>query len=73
MPDDLAAAVAREADRRRLSVSEIAREALASHLGLSGDSPRELPFAALGASEHRTTARDFEEALDEEWHRDRGR
>jgi hypothetical protein len=73
MPDDLAAAVAREAQRRRLSVSEVAREALASHLGLSGETPRELPFAALGASGHRTTAHDFEEALDAEWARDRDR
>ena len=73
MPDELAVALAREADRRRLSVSELTREALAAHLGLSGDTPRELPFAALGSSGRHSTGRDFEDAFDAEWTRDRGR
>jgi Arc/MetJ-type ribon-helix-helix transcriptional regulator len=73
LPDDLAGALEREARRRRLSVSQITREALAAHLGLGGEKPRRLPFAALGASGHRTTARDLEEILAAEWTRARRR
>lgn len=73
LPDELAIAVEREAHRRRLSVSQIAREALAAHLGLAGEQPRQLPFAALGASGKRTTARDLEELLAAEWTRARHR
>jgi Arc/MetJ-type ribon-helix-helix transcriptional regulator len=67
LPDDIAAALDREAHRRRASVSEVARTALAQHLGLSGDQPRALPFAELGRSGHRTTARDMETLLEQEW------
>jgi len=73
IPDELAAALEREARRRRVPVSQITREALAAHLRLDGAAPRLLPFAALGASGHRTTARDLEEVLDAEWSRARGR
>jgi Arc/MetJ-type ribon-helix-helix transcriptional regulator len=73
LPDELAGALEREAHRRRLSVSEVTREALTAHLGLSTDGPRRIPFAALGASGHRTTARDLEEILATEWTRARGR
>jgi Arc/MetJ-type ribon-helix-helix transcriptional regulator len=73
LPDDLAGALEREARRRRLSVSQVTREALAAHLGLDGDEPRRLPFAALGASGHRTTGRDLEELLAAEWTRARRR
>lgn len=67
LPDDLAAALEREARRRRVSVSEVAREVIAKGLGRSGDEPRHLPFFALGASGHRNTARDMEELLNVEW------
>jgi hypothetical protein len=67
LTDDLAVAVAREDHRRRLSVSEVAREALSAHLGLAGSQPRQLAFAALGASGTHTTARDLEEILADEW------
>jgi hypothetical protein len=67
IPIDLAAALEREARRRRVPVSQVAREALAAHLGLVGNEPRQLPFAALGASGHHTTARDLEEVLAAEW------
>ena len=67
LPDDMASALSREARRRRRSVSEVAREALASHLGLLADTPREIPFAALGGSGHSTTAQDIEELLAREW------
>lgn len=73
IPDELAAALEREARRRRVPVSQVAREALAAHLGLAGEKPRRLPFAALGASGHRTTARDLEEVLAAEWTRARRR
>lgn len=73
LPDELAVAVAREARRRRLSVSQIAREALATYLGLDGGEPRQLPFAALGSSGHHATAREFEDILAAEWTRARDR
>jgi Arc/MetJ-type ribon-helix-helix transcriptional regulator len=74
LPDDLASALAREAQRRNRSVSEITRDALAKHLGLAAGEPRAVPFAGVGRSGHRTTARDMEELLAREWDADaRGR
>lgn len=68
IPDDLAQAAQREARRRYTSVSEIAREALALHLGLAGDR-RSLPFANLGRSGTRHTARRMEDLIAREWRR----
>jgi hypothetical protein len=74
LPDDLAAALAREARRRDLSASEITRDALAKHLGLVAGAPRDVPFAAVGRSGHRNTAREMEALLAQEWDDDaRGR
>jgi predicted transcriptional regulator len=73
LPDDLAAALEREARRRRVSVSHVAREALAERLGSGRRAPREIPFAGIGRSGYHDTARNFEEAFDAEWDRDRGR
>jgi metal-responsive CopG/Arc/MetJ family transcriptional regulator len=70
LPDDLAQAVDREARRRRVSVSEITREALQARLRLEPGQTRELPFAALGRSGHATTARDIEKLLEQEWNDD---
>lgn len=67
LPDDLAQALNREAQRRRASASEVARVALTQYLALEQDQPRELPFADLGRSGHRTTARDMEQLLEQEW------
>jgi predicted transcriptional regulator len=67
LPDDVARALAREARRRNVSASAIARDALASHLGLSAGQPRELPFAAVGRSGQRNTARDMERLIEREW------
>lgn len=67
LPDDLASTLAREARRSHRSASQIVRDALAGHLGLASDTPRELPFAALGRSGHSNTARDMEELLAQEW------
>jgi Arc/MetJ-type ribon-helix-helix transcriptional regulator len=68
LPDELASALAREARRANVSVSEITRAALTKHLGLAADAPRELPFAAVGRSGHRRTARDMEKLIAREWH-----
>jgi hypothetical protein len=67
LPDELAAALERAARRREVSVSEVARSALASHLGLEPGAPREVPFAAVGRSGGGTTARDVERELAREW------
>jgi Arc/MetJ-type ribon-helix-helix transcriptional regulator len=67
LPDDLAAALAREARRRNQSASEITRDALAQHLGMAAGERRDVPFAAVGRSGHRHTARDMEELLAREW------
>ncbi|MGD0455518.1 MAG: CopG family transcriptional regulator [Solirubrobacteraceae bacterium] len=67
LPDDLAQALEREVRRRHVSASEVTRDALAEHLGHATGKPRELPFAALGHSGHRTTARDMEQLLEQEW------
>lgn len=71
--DDLAILAGREVRRRGISLSELVREALAAHLGLGRKARRRLPFAALGASGQRNTARDMEEILDREWAPDRRR
>jgi len=68
IPDDLALAAEREARRRSTSVSEIAREALAFHLGLAGGSVP-LAFANLGRSGTRHTARRIDELMAKEWRR----
>ena len=67
LPDDLAQALDREVRRRHTSASEVTRTALAQHLGLVEDEPRGLPFADLGRSGHRSTARDMERLLEQEW------
>jgi predicted transcriptional regulator len=67
LPDALAQALEREARRRSTSASAIAREALLEHLHLVPGDARPLPFAALGRSGHRTTARDMEQLLAREW------
>ena len=71
LPDELAAALEREAQRRRVPVSQVAREAIEARLGRGAGGLRELPFAALGRSGHHTTARDIEAILDREWAGDR--
>lgn len=67
LPDDLAQSLQREARRRDISTSELTRQALQAHLGLTPGRPRTLPFAAIGRSGHTSTARDMEKLLEEEW------
>ena len=50
LPDDLAAALEREAKRRRVPVSQVAREAIEARLGWADEGPREIPFAGIGDS-----------------------
>jgi predicted transcriptional regulator len=73
LPDELAAALEREASRRRVPVSQVAREAIQARLGWKASGRRDLPFAALGRSGHSSTARDLEAILADEWVDDRGR
>jgi hypothetical protein len=73
LPEALAAALTREARRRRVPVSQIAREAIEARLGRETAGRRKLPFVALGRSGERNTARDAEEILRREWAPDRDR
>jgi hypothetical protein len=73
LPDELAAALEREASRRRVPVSQLAREAIQARLGWKPSGRREVPFAGLGRSGHTSTARDLEDILADEWVDDRGR
>lgn len=50
LPDDLADALEREARRRRVPVSQVAREAIEARLGLSDEGPRDLPFIGVAES-----------------------
>jgi predicted transcriptional regulator len=68
LSDELADALEREVRRRSLPASAIVRNALAEHLGLGvAGARRSLPFATLGHSGHKTTAREMEELLEDEW------
>jgi predicted transcriptional regulator len=75
LSDELADALDREARRRSVPASAIARDALAKYLGLgTADDRRALPFAAVGSSGQQTTARDMEALIEQEWTTDaRGR
>jgi len=73
LPDELAAALDREARRRSMPASAIARDALTAYLGIGGPGDRrELAFAALGRSGHSDTAREMEQLLEQEWAPDAG-
>ncbi len=65
VPDELALELQQEARRRHASVSEIVRGAVERHV-LSCEAPG-LPFAAVGRSGKKHTARDAEAILAREW------
>lgn len=68
LPDDLAAALEREARRRRVPVSQVAREAIEARLGLADEGPRDLPWIGAGASGDSTwSAGRLEEFLALTW------
>jgi hypothetical protein len=68
VPDDLAAALEREARRERASVSEIARKAIEERLGRPPIANKHLPFIGIGRSKGEgNIARDMEEIMAREW------
>ena len=68
LPDELAAALGREARRRRVPVSQVAREAIEARLGLSDEGPRDLPFIGIAESrDPEWTAATSEEYLAQFW------
>ncbi|MGD8486445.1 MAG: CopG family transcriptional regulator [Chloroflexota bacterium] len=67
LPDEVAAGLQREAGRRRVPVSQVAREAIEAYLGRPGGERRQLRFAGIGHSGHHDTAASFEEVLEQEW------
>jgi metal-responsive CopG/Arc/MetJ family transcriptional regulator len=64
--DELAARLQREARRRGASVSELVRRAVEAEIA-GGRPEGDLPFAAVGRSGARHTARDAETILASEW------
>jgi hypothetical protein len=73
LPNELADALEREARRRSMPASAIARDALTVYLGIGGPGDRrELPIAALGRSGHSDTAREMESLLEQAWTADAG-
>lgn len=65
LPDDLARDVKREAQRRHVSISNVAREALREHIDAVAGKP--VAFIGIGSSGSRDTARRAEEILAREW------
>jgi hypothetical protein len=70
LPDDLAAAMEREARRRHVSISEVARECLAARFQPSSEGRRKLPFIGIARGGDTDTSERIEEILAEEWGRD---
>ena len=67
LPDDVAAALEREARRRRVPVSRIAREAIEAELGLADEEPKAWPFIGLWETDGSTPAADLERWLADHW------
>lgn len=76
LPEELCERLEREANRRKTSVSEVARECLDRSLLPPSDAPemqgmRHVGFAGVGASGFTDTAERFEEIFEELWKRGR--
>ncbi len=67
LPDELAAALEREARLRRVSVSQVAREAIEARLGLDEEEPPDMPWIGIGDSGLPGIAEDDEEYLRQHW------
>jgi predicted transcriptional regulator len=65
LPDNIAGALAREARRRGVSVSQVAREALEAQLLKVEGNKRVIPFAAIGRSGYHDTSENIDELLAE--------
>jgi predicted transcriptional regulator len=72
LPDEVAAHLEREAERRRVPVSQFVREAIEVYLHRPRDR-RIIRFAGLGDSGHGALSEDVEEILRDEWGHDRDR
>ena len=66
LPDNLSAALDREARRRGVPVSQVAREAIEARLGRTSGK-RHLLFASLGRSGYHDTSEHIDEILEKEW------
>jgi Arc/MetJ-type ribon-helix-helix transcriptional regulator len=71
LPGDLAQDVEREAQRRRVSIAEVTREALREHI--QRPAAERLPFIGIGRSGRHDAARRAEEILARELGDARGR
>ena len=67
LPDDIAKILEFESRRRRISVSEVVRQALIAHLKLSNGQPRAIPFIGIGDSGCDDISERIDEILAEEW------
>lgn len=67
LPDDLVNLLELERRRSNRSTAGIIREALASYLLGEEMQAKGVPFAALGRSGQRNTAREAEDILEREW------
>jgi metal-responsive CopG/Arc/MetJ family transcriptional regulator len=71
LPDDIAAALEREARRRRVPVSQVAREAIEARLGGTADGVRKVSFIGIVHSvEPSMASEDIEGFLAEHWAHD---
>jgi predicted transcriptional regulator len=66
LPDDLDARLRHEAERRRVTVSELTREAIETHLGSRQGGRRRLIAAAAGHSGYHDVSVHIDEILRDE-------
>jgi len=67
LPDEVADLLREEAQRRRTSMSAVARELLTEGLVESEARPREIPWAGIIDAPEIPPARVLEEVLEREW------
>jgi hypothetical protein len=67
LTEELADLVAREADRRRMTVSELVRTLIKESLLGSPERPRDIPWAGLVDEPAMVHAEDMDQALSKAW------
>jgi len=67
LPNELALTLDREARRRGVSISEVARNALAAHFELDGSGPRAVPFAGVVDLDEVPWGSEIDTALRTSW------